>query len=49
MQVLSLSFSRTGTMTMQAAFEILGIPSWHWCTMSENMVRQTKYVGDKLS
>ena len=35
-------------MTMQAAFEILGIPSWHWCTMSENTVRQTQQAYSKL-
>ena len=30
MEVLSLGMSRTGTMSMKAAFETLGIPSWHW-------------------
>ncbi|KAK0937714.1 hypothetical protein LTR29_010715 [Friedmanniomyces endolithicus] len=36
MEVLSMGYSRTGTMTMQAALEILGIPTWHWVTMAEN-------------
>ena len=36
MKVLSLGYSRTGTMTMKAAFETLGIPTWHWVTQSEN-------------
>ena len=36
MEVLSLGWSRTGTMTMKAAFETLGIPTWHWVTQSEN-------------
>ena len=26
-------------MTMKAALETLGIPTWHWVTMSENTVR----------
>ncbi|KAK4962870.1 hypothetical protein LTR10_000497 [Elasticomyces elasticus] len=36
MEVLSMGYSRTGTMTMKAALEILGLPTWHWVTMAEN-------------
>ena len=36
MEVMSMGYSRTGTMTMKAAFETLGYPTWHWVTMSEN-------------
>ncbi|KAK3049572.1 hypothetical protein LTR09_009240 [Extremus antarcticus] len=36
MEVLSLGYSRTGTMTMKAAFEILGYPTWHWVVAAEN-------------
>ncbi|KAK5163630.1 uncharacterized protein LTR77_010579 [Saxophila tyrrhenica] len=36
MRLLSLGYSRTGTMTMQLALETLGLPCWHWVTMSEN-------------
>ncbi|KAK4540193.1 hypothetical protein LTR36_009691 [Oleoguttula mirabilis] len=36
MEVLSLGYSRTGTMTLKAALEILGYPTWHWVTMAEN-------------
>ncbi|KAK3618108.1 hypothetical protein LTR56_024455 [Elasticomyces elasticus] len=36
MEVLSLGYSRTGTITMKAALEIIGIPTWHWVTMAED-------------
>ena len=36
MEVFSFGASRTGTMSMKAAFEVLGFPTWHWVTMAEN-------------
>jgi hypothetical protein len=36
-QIISAGFSRTGTMSLQAAYEILGVPTWHWVTMSANV------------
>ncbi|KAF2168545.1 hypothetical protein M409DRAFT_65480 [Zasmidium cellare ATCC 36951] len=36
MEVLSCNISRTGTMSMKAAFEILGLPTWHHVEMSAN-------------
>lgn len=37
MEVLSLGFSRTGTMTMKTALDILGIPTSHWITQAQNI------------
>lgn len=36
MEVLSLGFSRIGTMAMKTALEILDIPTWHCITQAEN-------------
>jgi len=31
-----MGYSRTGTMSLNAAYEILGMPSYHWVKMAEN-------------
>ncbi|KAG9560480.1 hypothetical protein KCU71_g8638, partial [Aureobasidium melanogenum] len=36
MEVLSLGLGRTGTMSMKAAYEILGYPTYHYVSMMEN-------------
>ncbi|THY04026.1 hypothetical protein D6D03_03926 [Aureobasidium pullulans] len=36
MEILSLSLGRTGTMSMKAAYEVLGYPTYHWVSMMEN-------------
>ncbi|KEQ69683.1 hypothetical protein M436DRAFT_55283, partial [Aureobasidium namibiae CBS 147.97] len=36
MEILSLGMGRTGTMSMKAAFEILGNPTYHYVSMMEN-------------
>ncbi|KAG9953029.1 hypothetical protein KCU85_g1714, partial [Aureobasidium melanogenum] len=36
MEVLSLGLGRTGTMSMKAAYEILGYPTYHYISMMEN-------------
>jgi hypothetical protein len=42
MQVLSLGMMRTGTMSMQRAFHILGIPCWHG---AEQFLRRDTWPG----
>ncbi|KAJ9615128.1 hypothetical protein H2200_001202 [Cladophialophora chaetospira] len=37
MQVLCLGYSRTGTLTMQKALEVLGIPTYHFSSMYDNV------------